>query len=726
MALSQGVTLGDMSLMGFSYVPQNVVYVNAVEERLTDSTGAGSVGLWRREIYLLRGFILSLVSLPLGYSMVSTTTTLHQDEIPGAPTSALVRKYSLETVHKMKADVLSATASQGPRCAVGVSIGLARDGPRIRTLALATPNHVFHLVLHKPPSSAQNRILQKLFPTNSYLTGFEFPYTIVLLAHTLGCSLSGHDLSTITLGSKVGDIMTPGTLINAKNPSACAKRIDERWDICRPGSETKSTEPLEPDHCLRAWITAIAASMALEELLINQSLSTKSLDRPMLQCFVASATRSIRLDLLRPLVQEADFAKVELTSNGPLAITNARFKTRIRASKQTRLQLHLDNGDVVRQAPSVLTAAADKVTHIRVTGREERTNAEEARYRFLRSSLNNIRNIPSFAKIIWFPRMNDVLRFLNDSQREVATAMLSISPRDSLVIAHGPPGTGKTTTIAAAAATWVDRKLPSWIIAQSNVGVKNIAEKLFEKKVKFKLIVSKDFLFEWHEELYSGIEDVVIRTDRIPKGVQDVATLFSGITLVLCTLCTLSNPKLDECGLLDLIPMRSLVIDEASQIDVFEFMHLFYKFSEVLMKVCFFGDPKQLPPYGAEEANLETIFDVKHLDKTSYFLGTQYRLPVPLGQFISENVYDGKLHSDHKIVDHSCIAFVDVQKGKEIKQGMSYTNTEEVRMVVRIAKRYHQHRLNFCIITFYDPQRNAISKALASENLPTGSLNLKF
>ncbi|KAI0251232.1 hypothetical protein BJV78DRAFT_497009 [Lactifluus subvellereus] len=45
---------------------------------------------------------------------------------------------------------------------------------------------------------------------------------------------------------------------------------------------------------------------------------------------------------------------------------------------------------------------------------------------------------------------------------------------------------------------------------------------------------------------------------------------------------------------------------------------------------------------------------------------------------------------------------------------------EEVHMVVRIAKRYHQHRLNFCIITFYDPQRAAISKALESENLPAG------
>jgi hypothetical protein len=70
-----------------------------------------------------------------------------------------------------------------------------------------------------------------------------------------------------------------------------------------------------------------------------------------------------------------------------------------------------------------------------------------------------------------------------------------------------------------------------------------------------------------------------------------------------------SNPKLVECGLFDILPVNSLVIDEASQIDVFEFMvslvlalwaisdtlnqHLFYKFSKKLTKVCFFGDPKQ-------------------------------------------------------------------------------------------------------------------------------------
>ena len=41
-------------------------------------------------------------------------------------------------------------------------------------------------------------------------------------------------------------------------------------------------------------------------------------------------------------------------------------------------------------------------------------------------------------------------------------------------------------------------------------------------------------------------------------------------------------------------------------------------------------------------------------------------------------------------------------------------------MVVRIARRYNQRGLSFCIITFYDPQRAAISKAIEAENLPTG------
>jgi hypothetical protein len=90
-----------------------------------------------------------------------------------------------------------------------------------------------------------------------------------------------------------------------------------------------------------------------------------------------------------------------------------------------------------------------------VIGREERTNSEQAQYHFLRSSLTDTRRAPSFVTAIWFPtnakeveshdggihslsdHESQILGKLNDSQKEVVGAMLSLSPQDSLVIAHG-------------------------------------------------------------------------------------------------------------------------------------------------------------------------------------------------------------------------------------------------------------------------------------------------
>lgn len=51
-----------------------------------------------------------------------------------------------------------------------------------------------------------------------------------------------------------------------------------------------------------------------------------------------------------------------------------------------------------------------------------------------------------------------------------------------------------------AAQIWGVNRRPTWIVAQSNVAVKNIAEKLFAKKVDFKILVSKEFYVEWYFE----------------------------------------------------------------------------------------------------------------------------------------------------------------------------------------------------------------------------------
>lgn len=53
---------------------------------------------------------------------------------------------------------------------------------------------------------------------------------------------------------------------------------------------------------------------------------------------------------------------------------------------------------------------------------------------------------------------------------------------------------------------------------------------------------------------------------------RDVAILFHDIKVVLCTLGTLSNPKLQEKGIFELVPVEHLVVDEASQIGVVNYL----------------------------------------------------------------------------------------------------------------------------------------------------------
>ena len=85
--------------------------------------------------------------------------------------------------------------------------------------------------------------------------------------------------------------------------------------------------------------------------------------------------------------------------------------------------------------------------------------------------------------------------------------------------------------------------------------------------------------------------------------------MLEGSPIILSTLGMLSNPALHSVGLFLTVPVERLVIDEASQIKMEEFMvripsyliqpsltiqqHVFVRFSKTLRKVSFFGDPEQ-------------------------------------------------------------------------------------------------------------------------------------
>lgn len=181
---------------------------------------------------------------------MDSPTTIHQSEIPGGPSSAIVHYYSLEEIEVMELNFRAALPPEP--FAVGMSVKLAKSGPGIHTLALATEDQVFCLSLQHRPSREQKVTLQRLLDIQ-YLTGFELPYAAMLLAHALGFEVFGLDLSTLKKG-----IITPGNFLNAKSVHVSARNINELWDgVILKGSGPNSDGTPEPDYALRAWLTAM-------------------------------------------------------------------------------------------------------------------------------------------------------------------------------------------------------------------------------------------------------------------------------------------------------------------------------------------------------------------------------------------------------------------------------------------------------------------------------------
>jgi hypothetical protein len=188
---------------------------------------------------------------------MSPHLTIHQREIRDrdVPRSAVVRNYSIGAIREMEVDFRAALPPDS-LLAVGVSIELAPVGSGIRTLALATQDRVFCLSFQQAPSTAQKKALGKLLKI-PYLTGFELPYTIVLLAHALGSDVAGYDLSTL----KFGGISTPGDFLHSKDVNVCARTINELWDGGIPRSDAYSSGTVEPNYAVRAWFTAMCVTL---------------------------------------------------------------------------------------------------------------------------------------------------------------------------------------------------------------------------------------------------------------------------------------------------------------------------------------------------------------------------------------------------------------------------------------------------------------------------------
>ncbi|KAJ3740673.1 P-loop containing nucleoside triphosphate hydrolase protein [Lentinula detonsa] len=573
--------------------------------------------------------------------------------------------------------------------------------------------------------------------TTIILAGFSMPRIALRLHHHLRHHVRGIDLST--LFSSSSSAWRPSKVVQVMCVTQNTFDIDRLW---HENDQGESIEKL----CLRAWISAkVARSKAARTLVENvRRVDTRHIRKDVLLCLGTLLRQTDILARAVPKITNNEHESYKLSNNGKMELHNSRFKTRVRVSKQVLVSQagKIYQGQAVRANGKTTEIAfrqgiANDVSTVRVVGLDEPTPAEKARDTLLLKVLRDEAKLldADFVRFLWFQTLEDktslfpssitsaclnplkaYVKHLNTSQAIVAAAMTS---EDPIVIVHGPPGTGKTTTISAAAEIWSKlHALSVWIIGHSNVSVKNIAEKLLKREVDFKLIVSKEFYVEWHEHIYEKIVGRLIRTDELPNNTLGMSRLIGNSKVVLSTLGLLSNPAIESNGLFDIVPFERLVVDEASQINVFEYMSIFHKFRKSLVKVCFFGDPQQLPPFGQEKVKtLQSIFGIEHLQPNSYFLDVQYRMPVALGNFISAKVYEARLTTCHNIAQLDCVRFVDTSLGAEEKCGSSWTNQSEVSVIIHLIRNYYQ-KMNFCIITPYDAQRAAIERQLRQEKLP--------
>ncbi|KAF9052505.1 hypothetical protein BDZ89DRAFT_430047 [Hymenopellis radicata] len=207
----------------------------------------------------------------------------------------------------------------------------------------------------------------------------------------------------------------------------------------------------------------------------------------------------------------------------------------------------------------------------------------------------------------------------------------------------------------------------------------------------------------------------MIRSDAFTDDAVAMSRLILGSRVMLCTLSMLSNAKL--AAITRLVTVETVIVDEASQIEIGDYLPPIHLFHTTLKKLVFIGDNKQLAPHGQDDIkHLKSIFEKPHLREGAVFLDTQYRMPIPIGKFISKHVYSGKLKSVHTIKDKSSCRFVNAE-GTEQQQGTSWINLREAQAICKLARTLQNRGESFKVITPYDAQRALLQKLLKMEGL---------
>ena len=356
--------------------------------------------------------------------------------------------------------------------------------------------------------------------------------------------------------------------------------------------------------------------------------------------------------------------------------------------------------------------------------------------------------------------------WLNASQEKAVNQVLCAK---EVAVVHGPPGTGKTTTLVEAVYETLHRENQVMVSAQSNTAVDWIAEKLVDRgipvlrignptRVNDKMLAfTYERRFDAHSdypELWQIRKTIREMTGRLRKsGREDRERLHNQLTklrvratgleiridtelftearVIACTLVGAASRVLERKR------FSSLFIDEAAQAIEAACWIAISRADRVILA----GDHCQLPPTikcieaargGLGRTLLEKV--VLHKTETMSMLKIQYRMHEDIMRFPSRWFYHDELEAAPEVKYRGVLDFdtpaswidtseLDLQE-KAVAEGTGRLNTGEAELLVRELKNYMERigirrileeHIDFGVISPYRAQVHYLRHLLKKE-----------